>query len=471
MSTHTNEEGTLGQLAESIRKPKQSRFIKKGVYQTVGAAPALDYPEGEHVTLAGRVVNFRRLGSIAFGKLVDQTGKIQFCFNKKETPETFKEWVKAVKMGSIITIEGEMWTSSTGEKTVLVNRAFKSLRDPQLPFPNKVDGLVDPEQRLRKRYLDIVMNPDVKQVFVTRSKVISTLRSFLERYNFMEVETPILQTRASGAQARPFQTHHHALDTDLFLRIAPETYLKRTVAASFDRVYEVGKNFRNEGVDPSHLQEFTSVEWYGAYMDYMDNLELFRSLLFNLFFAAGHDYTEDSEKPWVKRMIVEYQGVELDFTEPPVRSYAAVFEEYTGMSPWALESAKEIDEMFKTKVRPNLIQPIFLKDYPAHMSPLAHRSEDGRTVEQWQFIVNGWELVKCYTELTDPDLQLELLQEQMAAREDGDEEAMMLEEDFIECMRYGMPPMSGLGFGIDRFVALMTNQTTLRDVVLFPTVL
>jgi len=471
MSTLSNEEGTLEQLAETVRKPKFSEFVEKGVYQTWMASNALELRDGHAVTLAGRVVNFRRLGSIAFGKLVDQSGKIQFCFNKRETPESFKGWMKAVKMGSIITIEGEMWTSTTGEKTVLVNRAFKVLRDPIHPFPNKVDGIVDPELRLRKRYLDIVMNPDVKQVFVTRSRIVSELRKFLERYGFMEVETPILQTRASGAQARPFQTHHHALDADLYLRIAPETYLKRAVAASFDRVYEIGKNFRNEGVDPSHLQEFTSVEWYGAYMSYMDNLELFKMLLSYLFFAAGHEYSNDPASPLIKRMIVEYQGTKLDFTDPPVRSYAAVFEQYTGISPWSLSSAKEIDEMFKEKVRPNLVQPIFLKDYPAHMSPLAQRSEDGRTVEQWQFIVNGWELVKCYTELTDAVLQRQLLEEQMAAREDGDDEAMMLEEDFLECMEYGMPPCSGLGMGVDRFVAIMTNQTTLRDVVLFPTLL
>lgn len=464
-------EGSLEHLAETVRKPKVSEYIAKGIYQTWMAKNALELQDGREVTLAGRVVNFRRLGSIAFGKLVDQTGKIQFCFNKRETPETFKEWTKAVKMGSIVSVEGRMWTSTTGEKTVLVDRGFKILRDPMHPFPNKIDGIVDPELKLRKRYLDIVMNPEVKQVFVTRSRVISEMRSFLERYGFMEVETPILQTRASGAQARPFQTHHHALDADLYLRIAPETYLKRAVASSFDRVYEIGKNFRNEGVDPSHLQEFTSVEWYGAYMDYRDNLELFKMLLFNLFFAAGHSYVDDPTSPIHKRMIVEYQGTKLDFTDPPVRSYAAVFEQYTGMSPWALNSPKEVDDMFKEKVRPNLIQPIFLTDYPAHMSPLAHRSEDGRTVEQWQFVVNGWELVKCYTELTDPVLQRQLLEEQMAQREAGDDEAMMLEEDFLECMEYGMPPMSGLGFGIDRFVALMTNQTSLRDVVLFPTVL
>lgn len=465
--TVSEMEGTMdalaGMLAEAPVSNKPNH--ESGIFQNTWAQAALASSDGARVTLAGRVVNFRHLGSIAFGKLVDQSGKIQFCFNKKENPETFKQWVKAVKMGSIITIEGEMWTSTTGEKTVLVNRGFKVLRDPMHPFPNKVDGIVDPELRLRKRYLDIVMNPEVKEVFMARSRVISVLRSVLELHHFMEVETPILQTRASGAQARPFQTHHHAYDADLFLRIAPETYLKRAVAASFDRVYEIGKNFRNEGVDPSHLQEFTSIEWYAAYWTYKDNLKMFQHMLPTLIQAAGVVRREDG------RLIVTHQGVELDFTNPPVRPYAAVFEQYAGVSPWSLSSAKEVDEMFKAKVRPHLVQPVYLTDYPAHMSPLAQRSEDGRTVEQWQLVANGWELVKCYTELTDPVLQRQLLEEQMADRAAGDDEAMMLEEDFLECMEYGMPPMSGAGFGLDRFIAIVTNQTTLRDVVLFPTVL
>lgn len=464
--------GTLQEFENSIfgSKNKQTRH-EKGVYQVNTAARIVDLPDGTDVCIAGRVINFRKMGSISFGKIVDQSGEIQFCLNKKETPEKYKEWAQSIKIGSIISVDGRMWTSQTGERTALASVSVAVLQNSLHPFPNKVKGIVDPELKLRKRYLDIVTDKNVKNVFRTRSKVISTIREYLERYNFMEVETPVLQTRASGAIAKPFKTHHKALGTDLYLRIAPETYLKRALAASFDRVYEIGKNFRNEGIDPSHLQEFTSVEWYGAYMTYMDNLDLFRGLMFNLFFAAGHDYIESLSSPIHKKMVVEYQDIKLDFTDPPVRSFAAVFEQYSGLSPWSIESAKEIDQIFKDKVRPNLIQPIFLVDYPAHTSPLAKRSADGRSVEQWQFIVNGWELVKCYTELTDPELQRRLLEEQMRQRDSGDDEAMMLEEDYLECMEYGIPPCSGLGLGIDRLVALLTNQTTLRDVVLFPTVL
>lgn len=428
------------------------------IMQTHTSLQALALPEGARVQLAGRVVNFRRLGAIAFGKLEDRSGRIQFCFNKRETPEQFKEWEKLPKMGSIVAISGRMWMSSTGEFTCLVDKDFRLLRDSNIPFPNKKDGLVDEQAKLRKRYLDICLDPEVKNVFQTRTKVISEIRSFLNESEFMEIETPILTPQASGAQARPFSTHHNAYDADLYLRIAPETYLKRALASSFDRVYEIGKNFRNEGIDSSHLQEFTSLEWYASYWDYRDNLAFFSTMLRRLLEKTGHsDY------------IVHYQGIQLDFSAPAVSSFREVFLNWTGVDPWTIESAKEIDIQFKTKVRPNLIQPIFLCDYPAHMSPLAQRSEDGQTVEQWQLIANGWELVKCYTELTDPTLQRKLLEEQMSERAGGDVEAMMLEEDFLECMEYGIPPCSGTGLGIDRFVALITNQTTLRDVVMFPT--
>jgi len=428
------------------------------IKQTHTSLQALALVEGARVQLAGRVVNFRRLGAIAFGKLEDRAGRIQFCFNKRETPEQFKEWEKLPKMGSIVALSGRMWMSTTGEFTCLVDNDFELLRDSNIPFPNKKDGLVDNQAKLRKRYLDICLDPEVKNVFQTRTKVVSEIRSFLNENEFMEIETPILTPQASGAQARPFTTHHNAFDADLFLRIAPETYLKRALASSFDRVYEIGKNFRNEGIDASHLQEFTSLEWYASYWDYKDNLKFFSNMFKRLLEKTGHpDY------------VINYQGIDLDFTKAPVKSFREIFQNSTGIDPLTISSAREIDTLFKTKVRPNLIQPIFLCDYPAHMSPLAQRSDDGKTVEQWQLIVNGWELVKCYTELTDPTLQRKLLEEQMAERAQGDAEAMMLEEDFLECMEYGIPPYSGAGIGIDRFVALLTNQTTLRDVIMFPT--
>lgn len=429
------------------------------IEQTHTSLQALALAEGSKVQLAGRVVNYRRLGSIAFGKLEDRDGRIQFCFNRRETPEQFAEWEKLPKMGSIISISGKMWRSGTGEMTCLVNEDFQLLYNSSIPFPNKVDGLVDPQAKLRKRYLDICLDPDVKKVFQIRSRLISEFRNYLNENEFMEIETPILTAQASGAQARPFSTHHNAYNADLYLRIAPETYLKRALASSFDRVYEIGKNFRNEGIDPSHLQEFTSLEWYASYWNYIDNLNFFSGMLTRLLKVSGH-----------QSGIVDYQGQQFNFNNIPVFSFREVFIKETGVDPMAISSAKEIDELFKARVRPKLIQPVYLKDYPAHMSPLAHRGPDGTFVEQWQLIVNGWELVKCYTELTDPTLQRKLLEEQMVERGNGDEEAMMLEEDFLECMEYGIPPCSGAGIGIDRLTALLTNQTTLRDVIMFPTV-
>lgn len=437
-----------------------------GYQITHTSTDALAETEGTRVQLAGRVIFWRKLGKVAFGKLADSQGVVQFAFNMRETPEDYKKWVKSIKMGSLVFVSGRMWTSSTGEFTVLVDTDFRLLRDPMHPFPNKWGGIVDPELKLRKRYLDIALDSEVRARFRMRSQIISFVRLYLDTQNFMEVETPILSPHASGAQAKTFVTHHNALDAEMHMRIAPETFLKRAVAAGFERVFEIGKQFRNEGMDPSHLQEFTSVEWYAAHLDYKDNLQLFDNLLKGMFQFCLREQAADPVS-----YKLNYQGVELDFSNPPVKTYQEVCLELGGFDPFELGDWKEVDERFKADVRPKLIQPIYLIDYPAHMSPLAARSEDGKTVEQWQFIVNGWELAKCYTELTDPVLQRELLEEQMAARDDGDDEAMMLEEDFLECMEYGMPPMSGLGCGVDRLVALLTDQTSLRDVVLFPTVL
>ncbi len=415
--------------------------------------------EGADVSIAGRVIHFRKHGGVSFGRLVDQQGEIQFCLRKAENPSQYLTWRGNIKIGDIIYLLGKTWVSSSGEKSVLVTEDLQILRRSMHPFPNKATGIQDPEVRIRKRYLDIATNPNTKKIFQIRSKVITEIRGFLEKHDFMEIETPILQMNASGAQAKPFSTHHNAYDTDMYLRIAPETYLKRAVAASFDRVYEIGKNFRNEGVDTSHLPEFTSLEFYAAYWDYKDNLKFFQEMLPLLLSATGH---VDGN--------VAYQGKDYNFCDINVVTFEEIFQKHVGNCTEHYQD-RDIDLIFKEKVRPNLIQPIFIIDYPAHMSPLAQRSEDGRTVEQWQFVVNGWEMVKCYTELTDPILQRELLFKQAKERENGNEEAMMLEEDFLEMLEYGCPPCSGLGLGIDRIVAFLTNQSTLRDVILFPMVL
>lgn len=409
-------------------------------------------PEGTGVSLAGRIIHFRRMGGVAFGRLVDQEGSVQIAFNRRSIdPALFATWTADVSLGDIVGVSGVVWTSSTGERSILVTEAFRVLQRAVLPWPDKAVGIQDPEVRLRKRYLDCLINPEVRDIFKVRNKTIRCLRDFLDTEGFTEIETPTLTPQASGASARPFVTHHHALDSDFYLRIAPETYLKRAVAGGFDRVFEIGKQFRNEGIDPSHMQEFTTIEWYAAYANYTDNLRLFHEFLATL------------------QSNVANIGFLRQLTSEPLKvAYRDLFRREVGAFPDSY-SAQEADRLFKSHVRPKIIDPTYVMDYPAHLSPMAARkADDPATVEQWQFIVKGWEVVKCYTELTDPVLQRKLLEEQMAQRAGGDQEAMMLEEDFLECMEHGMPPMSGLGMGIDRLVCLMTEKETLRDVVLFP---
>lgn len=415
--------------------------------------------DGTYVSLVGRVLSYRKMGGVAFGHISDNSDtKIQFAFNKKMMDETnFKEWSAIPRIGDIVSIEGEVWTTSTGEKTVLANKGFQRLQKAHVGFPDKWHGMTDPELVRRKRWLECATNPEARQLFRNRSNLIRYIRSYMEEKNFMEVETPILTPQASGAQARPFITHHNALDADFYLRIAPETYLKRMTVAGFDRVFEIGKQFRNEGIDPSHLQEFTSLEWYASYWDYCENMKFFRNMLAYLW------------KQFAFQNIVDVKLKLEAWAQAPVVKYRDLFMEHTGRNPDDM-SAKDADLLFKTAVRPKLIDPIFVVDYPAHMSPMAARHpHDPNTVQQWQFIVEGWEVVKCYTELTDPVLQRQLLEAQMQERANGDDEAMMIEEDFLECMEHGMPPQSGCGIGIDRMASLLFGVSNLRDVVFFPT--
>jgi lysyl-tRNA synthetase class 2 len=446
---------------------------------SAAAAPGKD--DEETISLAGRVVLWRDMGGLAFGQIQDQSGRVQVSLQKKELgTEQYKAWAKAVSLGDFIGVTGHMWTTNKGERTVavshleLLSRAFR-------PMPDKWSGVNDTEIKYRKRYLDLVANPESRERFLTRTKVIAGIRRFLDEHDFIEVETPMLQAAASGAAARPFSTHHNALDRDFFLRISPETYLKRVIAGSFDRVYELGRNFRNEGIDSSHLQEFTMLEWYAAYWDYRDNMRFVQALVQRVLDDVRGSRT------------VTLQGVDLDFDgDWPVIDYREAVKDRTGIDLVAIRDVDElkvaikaaglgedlddtvsyaalVDLLYKRTVRPHLIQPCFLVHHPAELVPLARRSDDdGTRLDMFQVVVNGWEIVKAYSELIDPFEQRARLEEQVELRAQGDDETMMMEDDFIECMEYGMPPMSGLGLGIDRFVALITDAPTLRDVVLFP---
>ncbi len=443
------------------------------------AASVQGVPEGTVVRLAGRVVLWRRMGGLIFGHLQDRSGRVQISLSRNELgAELFKEWSRAVKIGDFVGVTGSVYTTRLGERTVaaseltLLNRTVRAL-------PDKWQGLSNVEARYRRRYLDLLVNADSRDRFQIRAKIIRRIRRFLDDNDFLEVETPILQEAASGAAARPFVTRHNALGEDFYLRISPETFLKRVVVGSLERIYELGRNFRNEGMDASHLQEFTMLEWYAAYWDYRDNMRFVRELIL----AVLDDV--------LGTRTVTYDGVKLDFgADWPELDYRTEIARRTGIDltvvrdlPTLREHVTRlgldveeavsytglVDLLYKKMVRPELVQPCFLVHHPVELVPLARRSdEDPTRLDMFQVVVNGWEIVKAYSELIDPVEQRRRLEEQAELREAGDDEAMMMEEDFIEAMEYGMPPMCGLGLGIDRFVALLTDAPTLREVVLFP---
>lgn len=448
---------------------------------TTFAADARELPDDTPARLAGRVVLWRQFGGLSFGHVLDGTGRVQFSIKRDELgDEAFDHWNGTIGVGDFVGLDGVMYTTRKGEKT-LGATSLAILGRAQRQMPDKWAGISNAEVRYRKRYLDLLANADSRERFRTRFAVIRRIREFLEAHRFVEVETPILQEAAAGAAARPFVTHHNALDEDFFLRISPETYLKRVVAGSFDRVFELGRNFRNEGTDPSHLQEFTMLEWYAAYWDFRDNMAFVRELVL----AVLDDVLGTRQ--------VEYQGVTLDFdAEWPELDFRDEVHRRTGIDLRAVREldalraavkgldldldvadfhswASLVDALYKRTVRPHLVQPCFVVNHPTELVPLARRNDDDPTqLDMFQVVVNTWEIVKAYSELVDPVDQRARLEEQMELRAAGDDETMMLEEDFIECMEYGMPPMSGLGLGIDRFVALLTDAPNLRDVVLFP---
>lgn len=463
-------------LSDVVGFSPRSGFVTDSV-----AEEARKAADGSKIRLAGRVVLWRVFGGLVFGHIQDRSGRIQISLRRDEIGrDTFKEWARAVKVGDFVGVAGAMYTTDKGERTLGVAE-FEVMNKAMRPMPDKWAGISRPEVRYRRRYLDLIANAESRERFRTRFRVLSAIRRYLDDLDFLEVETPVLQETASGASAQPFVTHHNALNEDFYLRIAPETYLKRAVAGSFDRVYEIGKCFRNEGMDPSHLQEFTMLEWYAGYWDYRDNMRVIRELILTVM-----DQVLGTTK-------VSYGGVELDFdAEWPVLDYRELVLARTridltevrelpdlaarvGKLGLGVDLAQQpsyaalVDLLYKRTVRPELIQPCYLVHHPVELVPLARRNdEDPTRLDMFQVVINSWEIVKAYSELVDPVEQRRRLEEQSAMREAGDHDAMMLEEDFIEAMEYGMPPMSGLGFGVDRFVALLTNASNLRDVVLFP---
>ena len=440
------------------------------------------------VAVAGRIMSLRRMGKASFCHIEDPEGRIQIYLKKDDLGEAY-ETFRLMDIGDIIGVKGFVFKTRTGEVSVHA-RSFellaKSLRP--IPTPKEVvdeqgnktvyDGFADKELRYRQRYVDLIVNPDVRDVFIKRARIVSAVRRFLDGQGFLEVETPILQPQYGGAFARPFITHHNALDIELYLRIADELYLKRLIVGGFDGVYEISKDFRNEGMDKSHNPEFTMLEVYVPYRDYLWMMGMVESMMAEVARAVNGS------------LKVTIGGNKIDFTPPwkrltmagAIKTYTDV--DITGMSEADLRATAKrlhvevapadgfgriIDEIFSEKVEHHLIQPTFITDYPVEMSPLAkrHRSAPG-LVERFEAICNGQEICNAFSELNDPLDQRARFEEQMKARARGEEEIQPLDEDFLRALEYGMPPTAGLGIGIDRITMLLTGQESIRDVILFP---
>ena len=437
---------------------------------------------GTKVKLCGRMTSRRIMGKFLFANIEDVEAKIQISMSFNDLgEEQYKFFKQYVDLADFIGVEGELYATQTGEITVKCY-SFKLLSKALNPLPEKWHGLTDVESKYRQRYLDLVTNPETREVFLGRFKLMNFIRRYLGENGFIEVETPILQTAVCGASAKPFLTHHNALDMECNLRIAPEVYLKQIIAGGFDRVFEIAKCFRNEGMDASHLQEFTQVEWYASYWNFEDNIKFFTNFLQNLLMEVkGTLQLEKDGK------ILDFSGEfkRINYTETVNSVLGFNVLEETDVSAFKQKLIEKgfkedevspiktvgglIDLVYKRKIRPDIVQPTILFNYPASIVPLARVNDnDNRLIDMFQVLVNGEEICKAYSELVDPIIQRKKLEEQALAKADGDEEAMDLDEGFILAMEHGMPPISGLGMGIDRLMMMLFNQPTIRDIILFP---
>lgn len=427
------------------------------------------------VAVVGRVRSMRLQGGSAFVDLADGTGTIQLFLQKKQLGEAFAAFTKKLDLGDFIRAAGTTFVTKAGEESLNIAEltwVAKALR----PLPSAWHGLSDVETRYRYRELDTLTSDEVKNIFVQRSKILTAVRQFLVNRQFIEVETPMLHTIPGGATARPFSTHHSALDIDLFLRVAPELYLKRLIVGGFERVFEIGRNFRNEGIDRDHNPEFTMMECYAAFTDYEWMMGLVEDLLIEVATAVNgtpelrwNDQVHHLTKPFprlsYREAILKYAQVDID-DKLAVTAWA----KSKGEAVKDMSAPKVIDELFKDTVRPKLLAPTFVYDYPLALSPLAKKKpDDPNYTERFQILVGGTELGNAFSELNDPIDQRERFEAQEKLRAQGDNEAQHIDETYIRSLEYGMPPASGLGIGIDRLTAVMTGQKALKDVILFPT--
>ena len=440
-----------------------------------------DEMEGKAVKVAGRLMSKRGMGKVSFCDLQDRDGRIQLYARQDEMDEAVYKKFKKFDIGDIVGVEGEVFRTQRGEMSVRAKN-ITLLSKALLPLPEKFHGLQDRELRYRQRYVDLIVNPEVKRNFIIRSKFIKHVRDFLDARGYMEVETPVLNTISGGATARPFITHHNTLDIDMYMRIATELNLKRLTVGGFERVYEIGRIFRNEGMDPKHNPEFTTVELYQAYTDFNGMMDLFEDLL------------SSAAQKILGTYQLEWQGEQIDLTPgwPRLTMHEAV-KQYTGIDFMAISSDEEavaaaksigvelpetadptwgnaLYETFDQKVEEKLIQPTFITMHPVDVSPLAKRSpKDPRLTERFELFICRSEMGNAFSELNDPIDQKQRFQKQVELRAKGDSEAGMMDEDYINALEYGLPPTGGLGIGIDRCVMLLTNSDTIREVILFPT--
>ena len=435
--------------------------------------------EGYRVTLAGRIMSKRIMGKASFAHILDSKGQIQLYVQVNELGKEAYDTFKTYDMGDIIGVTGEVFRTHKGEISIRASEITLLSKSLQ-PLPEKWHGLKDQDLRYRQRYVDMIVNPDVRHTFILRSRIIQEIRRYLDERGFLEVETPVLHTTAGGAAARPFITHHNTLDMDMYLRIATELHLKRLVVGGFDKVYEIGRIFRNEGMSIQHNPEFTTIELYQAFADYHDIMKL----------------TEDMISTVTQNLLgtntVNYQGVEIKLAAPWARiSMIDAVKQYTGIDMSVMESSEEASQaakaagisiedkaswgeilfaVFDEKVEEQLVQPTFIMDYPIEVSPLAKKKKDDpRLTERFEFFIAGREYGNAFSELNDPIDQKERFMDQVRQRAEGNEEAEMMDEDFINALEIGMPPTGGLGIGIDRLVMLLTDSHSIRDVILFPT--
>ncbi len=438
----------------------------------------------QDVRIAGRIVFLRKMGKLSFLRIRDIEASIQVSMQLDLVGEDAYKFMKSsLDVGDFIGVVGEMVTTQTGEKTLRTHE-FTFLGKALRPLPEKFHGLADQEMKYRNRYVDLIMNEDSRERFLLRSKLIWEIRSFLNQHGYIEIETPILNNKASGALARPFTTHHNALDIDLYLRIAPETYLKRAIVGGFTKVYEFARCFRNEGMDTTHLQDFTMLEGYGAYLNYRDNMkflqEMIQTVVQNLFgklelTIGGEviDISGDWENISMRDLILRYCPIDINEANTKETLLSWIKEEKLDIdSDTPLEDmgyGNLVDQLYKKVARCQVVKPIFLTEHPISLSPLARANDTNPNLtDRFQLIINGAEIINAYSELVDPIEQEKRLVEQAELKSNGDEEAMMMDRDYINAMEYGMPPISGWGIGIDRLVQILTGADNIKDCVLFP---